>query len=367
MACRITGEQLLTLINDILDFSKIEAGKLELSLSDIALARFLRIITDTIDVRARQKGLEFVCDIGKLPRGIRADECRLRQVLLNLLTNAVKFTDRGQLSLRVRFSPPTQLRFEVHDTGSGVSAEHLETIFQPFEQVSEPQRRLGGAGLGLAISRQFVRLMGGEIHVTSAVGAGSTFWFELDVPVIETEVMATLEQRIVTGYEGPRKTVLVVDDVATNRTMAVDMVRQLGFDVVEAVNGAQALDKAQALRPDCILMDMVMPEMDGLEATRRLRQLPGPYRVPIIAMSASASGSDEQKCLAAGANAFLPKPIDVDKLLILITTLLKLSLTYKPQAAPAAEAGALGPLVAPPPQELEGLEWPWTDTLRQRA
>jgi CheY-like chemotaxis protein len=161
----------------------------------------------------------------------------------------------------------------------------------------------------------------------------------------------------VTGYEGPRKTVLVVDDVATNRTMAVDMVRQLGFDVVEAVNGAQALDKAQALRPDCILMDMVMPEMDGLEATRRLRQLPGPYRVPIIAMSASASGSDEQKCLAAGANAFLPKPIDVDKLLILITTLLKLSLTYKPQAAPAAEAGALGPLVAPPPQELEGLHY----------
>jgi signal transduction histidine kinase len=119
-----SGEQLLTLINDILDFSKIEAGKLSLSLSDIALAKFLRIITDTIDVRARQKGLEFVCDIGKLPRGIRADECRLRQVLLNLLTNAVKFTDRGQVSLRVRFSPPTQLRFEVHDTGSGVSAEN---------------------------------------------------------------------------------------------------------------------------------------------------------------------------------------------------------------------------------------------------
>jgi PAS domain S-box-containing protein len=350
-----SGEQLLTLINDILDFAKIEAGKLELSRTDVALAEFLRIIAEIINVRARQKGLDFICDIAPdLPIGMRADAGRLRQVLLNLLANAVKFTDRGQVSLRVRFSPPSRLRFEVQDTGVGISGDQLEIIFQPFEQVSDPQRRLGGTGLGLAISRHFVRLMGGEIHVASEVGVGSTFWFELDVPVIETVVAAPPEPTV-TGYQGPRKKVLVVDDVAANRAMAIDMLSQLGFDVIEAANGREGLAKAQATRPDWILMDIVMPQMDGLEATRRLRQLPELADVPIIAMSASASGSDEQKSREAGANAFVPKPIDLDQLLAQIAAILKLNWTYEPQAAPFAEEEAAGPLVAPPAPELERL------------
>jgi PAS domain S-box-containing protein len=350
-----SGEQLLTLINDILDFAKIEAGKLELSLTDIALAKFLRIIAEIITIRARQKGLDFICDFApKLPRGIHADESRLRQVLLNLLANAVKFTDRGQVSLRVRFSPPTRLRFEVQDTGIGIDVDKLGTIFQPFEQVSDPQRQLGGAGLGLAISRRFVRLMGGEIHVTSEVGVGSTFWFELDVPVIET-VVAAPPERIVTGYEGPRKKVLVADDVIANRAMTIDMLSRLGFDVIEAANGREALEKAQATRPDWILMDIVMPQMDGLEAARRLRQLPGFEDVPIVAMSASASGSDERKSRLAGMNAFVPKPIDLDQLLIELAAILKLDWTYEPQAAPSAEEEAVGPLVAPPAPELQRL------------
>ena len=350
-----SGEHLLTLINDILDLAKIEAGKLELSRTDIALAKFLRMIAELINVRARQKGLDFICDIAPdLPPGIRADERRLRQVLLNLLANAVKFTDRGSVSLRVRFSPPTRLRFEVQDTGIGISTDKLETIFQTFEQVSDPQHRLGGAGLGLSISRQFVRLMGSDIQVTSEVGVGSTFWFELDVPVNET-VVAAPPERLVTGYEGPRKTVLVVDDVVANRTMAFDMLTQLGFDVTGAANGREALDKAQAARPDWILMDIVMPEMDGLEATRRLRQLPGLEDVIIIAMSASASGSDEQQCLAAGMNAFVPKPIDLDQLLTQIAALLKLNWTYKPEAVSSAKDEMVGSLLAPPQRELERL------------
>ncbi|MEA3099117.1 response regulator, partial [Caballeronia mineralivorans] len=232
----------------------------------------------------------------------------------------------------------------------------LETIFQPFEQVNDPQRRLGGAGLGLAISRQFVRLMSSDIHVTSQIGVGSTFWFELEVPVIETG-MTALPERFVTGYAGPRKKVLVVDDVAENRAMAVDMVSQLGFAVVEAVNGFDALVKARARRPDWILMDLVMPGLDGLEATRRLRQLPGLGEVPIIVMSASVSGSDEQKSLAAGANAFLPKPIDLDQLLTQIAALLKLSWTddYEPQAALSEEDKEVRPLVVPPQQDMERL------------
>jgi CheY-like chemotaxis protein len=275
-------------------------------------------------------------------------------VLVNLVGNAVKFTAAGSVTVTLAPGACGLIGFEVHDTGIGIGADKMETIFQPFEQVSDPQRRLGGAGLGLAISRKFVQLMGGEIQVTSEVGVGSTFWFELDVPVIETEIVAP-PQRSVTGYEGPRKTVLVADDVAANRAMAIDLLSQLGFDVIEAVNGREALAKAQATRLDWILMDVVMPEVDGLETTRRLRQLPGYADVPIIAMSASASGSDEQKCLAAGVNAFVPKPIDLDQLLIQIAALLKLTWTYEPQAPPFAEHEALGPRVAPPPQELEHL------------
>jgi PAS domain S-box-containing protein len=351
-----SGEQLLTLINDILDFAKIEAGKLELTRTDIVLTEFLRMIAEIINVKAVQKGLSFIRDIAPdLPKGIRADEGRLRQILLNLLTNAVKFTDQGRVILRVRFSPPARLRFEVQDTGIGVGTEHLETIFQPFEQVSDPQRRLGGTGLGLAISQQFVRLMGSAIYVTSELGAGSTFWFELEVPVMETVAVAP-PARLVTGYEGPRKKVLVVDDVAANRAMAVDMLKQLDFNVSEAVNGRDGLERAQVIRPDWILLDIVMPEMNGLEVARRLRQLPGLEDVPIIAMSASASRGDEQQSLAAGADAFVPKPIDLHKLLTQIALLLKLKWTYAlPTAQSDAQGDALAPLYAPPPQEMETL------------
>jgi PAS domain S-box-containing protein len=348
-----SGEQLLTLINDVLDFAKIEAGKQELSLTDIPLARFLRIIAEIIGVKAEQTGLAFVCDSAPdLPGGIRADEKRLRQALLNLLANAVKFTDRGQVSLRVRFSPPSRLRFEVQDTGIGIREDQLESIFQPFEQGGEAQRRLGGSGLGLAISQRFVHLMGGEIKVESQIGQGSTFWFELDLPVVELEMAAPPAAGIVTGYQGPRKTVLVVDDVAENRAVVVDMLGQIGFQMAEAASGGEGLEQAQALRPDLILMDIVMPGMGGLEAARRLRQLPAQKEVPIIAVSASTSGGDQESSLAAGMNAFQPKPIDFGLLLAQIASLLQLSWTYA-APPPASEPAASGPLLAPPAQEME--------------
>ncbi|MDP3841667.1 MAG: ATP-binding protein [Oxalobacteraceae bacterium] len=349
-----SGEQLLTLINDVLDFAKIEAGKQELSLTDIPLAKFLRVITEIIGVKAEQKGLVFSCDTAPdLPGGIRADEKRLRQALLNLLANAVKFTDRGQVSLRVRFSPLSRLRFEVQDTGIGISANQLESIFQPFEQGGEAQRRLGGSGLGLAISQRFVRLMGGEIQVESRLGQGSTFWFELELPVVEAELATAPVAGVVSGYQGPRKKVLVVDDVAENRAVMIDMLGQIGFQMAAAKNGREGLEQAQALRPDLILMDVIMPEMGGLEAARRLRQLPAQKQVPIIAVSASASGGDKESSLAAGMNAFLPKPIDFDLLLTQIASLLQLDWTYAaPPAGAAPEQQAPGPLLAPPAQEM---------------
>jgi signal transduction histidine kinase/DNA-binding NarL/FixJ family response regulator len=355
-----SGEHLLTLINDILDFAKIEAGKLELSLADFRLTRFLRTVVDIVDVKAKQKHLDFICDLAPdLPAWIRSDEARLRQVLLNLLSNAVKFTDRGQVKLLVRFSPPSRLRFEVQDTGIGLSEDQLGLIFQPFEQVSEAQRRIGGSGLGLAISRQFVRLMNSDIQVQSQVGAGSRFWFELDVQVVvDTGIAAVPSERAVTGYEGARKKVLVVDDVTDNRAVLIDMLDQLGFELIEAVDGRDGLEKAQALRPDLILMDKVMPKMDGLEATRRLRQLPAQKDVPIIVISASTTPADEEKSLAAGANAALPKPIDFGCLLAQIAALLKLNWTYAlPEARSSSESSseyeATGPLVAPPPHEMK--------------
>jgi PAS domain S-box-containing protein len=350
-----SGEQLLTLINDVLDFAKIEAGRLELSLTDIPLAKFLRIITEIISVKAEQKGLIFICDTAPdLPGGIRADEKRLRQALLNLLANAVKFTDRGQVSLRVRFLPPTRLRFEVQDTGIGISEDQLESIFHPFEQGGDAQRRLGGSGLGLAISQRFVRLMGGDIQVESRIGQGSTFWFELELPVVQAEMAAPPAAGVVIGYQGPRKKVLIVDDVVENRAVVVNMLGQIGFEMTEAASGREGLEKAQDLQPDLILMDIVMPEMGGLEATRRLRQLPAQKDVPIIAVSASTSGGDQESSVAAGMSAFQPKPIDFGLLLAQIASLLKLSWTYKlPPAIPSQEHEVPGPLLAPPAQEME--------------
>ncbi|MCX4151394.1 MULTISPECIES: ATP-binding protein [Paraburkholderia] len=360
-----SSEHLLAIINDILDMAKIEAGRAELNLSDISLERFIYFIAETIRVKAIEKGLAFACEMAPdLPAGVRVDEKRLRQVLLNLLSNAIKFTEEGSVRLRVGYLPPARLRFEVQDTGIGIDEARLEAIFQPFEQVSDARHRVGGTGLGLAISRQLVRLMGGEFHVESRRGAGSAFSFELNVPVVAPQAVVVPSEWTVSGYKGPRKTILVVDDVAANRAVAVDMLGQLGFDVVEAVNGFEALEKAKALRPALILMDVLMPGMDGLEATRRLREMPEFGDLPIVAVSAGASGSDAAKSLAAGANAFLSKPVDLSRLLSQVAALLNIEWNDEVPQTQTAGAGrtavrdadpSVGSLIVPPPGEIEAL------------
>ncbi|TFE36781.1 response regulator [Paraburkholderia dipogonis] len=360
-----SGEHLLAIINDILDMAKIEAGKMELNLSDILLERFIYFIAETIRVKATEKGLAFTCEMAPdLPAGVRLDEKRLRQVLLNLLSNAIKFTEEGSVRLRVGCLPPMRLRFEVQDTGIGIDEARLETIFRPFEQVSDAQHRVGGTGLGLAICRQLVRLMGGEIHVESRRGAGSVFSFELLAPVVAPQAVVVPPEWTASGYKGPRKTILVVDDIAANRAVAVDMLGQLGFDMVQAGNGQEALEKAKALRPALILMDIVMPGIDGLEATRRLREIPEFRDLPIVALSAGASGSDAARSLAAGANAFLSKPVEFSALLSKIATLLSIEWTSEvPQAqATVADSTAIhaadlstATLIGPPPGEIETL------------
>jgi signal transduction histidine kinase len=327
-AIRQSGEHLLTLINDILDVAKIEAGKLELVPNEFHLARFLHTVCDIIRVKAQQKpGLRFDCDFAPdLPEAVRADERRLRQVLLNLLDNAVKFTERGQVAFRVRFSPPTRLRIEVEDTGVAMSPAQLARLFRPFEQVGDAQQRSAGTGLGLAISRQFVQLMGSDIQIDSRPGMGNRFWFEIDVPAVGSQAPELpVDEGRIAGYRGPTRRVLVVDDVPENRALLVQALGSLGFEVSEACNGVEGLAQAQALEPDLLLLDLVMPGMGGLEVIRRLRRLPRFATTPIVAVSASATPDAEADTLAAGADAFLPKPVDLQNLMHVTAQLLQLA------------------------------------------
>ena len=341
-----SGEHLLTLINDILDFSKIDSGKMELYPGDIQLDRFIQTIAGIIRVKADQKRLEFTCSFAPdLPAWISADEKRLRQILLNLLSNAVKFTDRGRVGLRVDSVRPGCLRFEVSDTGIGIAADQQETIFRAFEQISEKHNPFGGTGLGLPISRRIARLMNSDIHVESKPGTGSVFGFELEVAVKNADTLAALPERVVTGYKGSRKTILVVDDVQANRDIVIEMLSRLGFSVIHAQDGSEGLEKAQSHHPDLILMDTIMPQLDGLEAIRRLRRLDGCESIPVITISASASAEDEANSHAAGANAFIPKPLEMMRLLAQIGRLLKLEWEYGVDEADES-------LVAPPAEEM---------------
>jgi len=326
---RKSGEHLLALINDVLDLSRIEAGKLELRPSIVDLPQFLQTVVDIIAVRARHKGIDATFETtGGLPRRVRADEHRLRQVLLNLLGNAVKFTTAGRVSLRVHAAPQgtdlVRLRIEVVDTGPGIAPEHLEAIFQPFEQVGDVAQRVGGTGLGLAISRELVRAMGGEIRVDSQFGTGSVFSFDVTLPVEGGSIAVADVPGVVSGYAGRRRKILVVDDIAENRAVLVDTLTHLGFQVSEAANGVEGLERATADRPDLILMDNVMPVLDGLEATRRLRLTPGLEAVPVISLSASAGAAEQAHSLEMGANVFMAKPVVFERLIETIGELLGL-------------------------------------------
>ena len=328
-----SGKHLLMLIDEVLDLAKIEAGKFELCPSGIHLPGFLQAISDIIRVKAEEKGLLFTFEGDKaLPSLVRADETRLRQVLLNLLGNAVKFTHAGQVCLRVRglqtAGSHAWLQFEVEDTGPGIPADQCEAIFRPFEQGGDLKGRAGGTGLGLAISRQLVSLMGGNIHVRSTPGRGSAFSFEITLPVEHTLTRAPMP-RMICGYEGPRKKVLIVDDIETNRAMLTDLLDSLGFETFEASDGKQGVELSQSILPDLILMDIVMPVVDGIEATRRIRRLSALACTPIIAVSASVSQDHQRAALTAGANAFVNKPIEQDLLLEHVRVLLGLTWIYE--------------------------------------
>ena len=357
-----SGEHLLTLINDILDLSKIEARKLELQLTAFHLPSFLQNIADIIRVRSEEAGLSFMYEpIVQLPIGVLGDEKRLRQVLLNLLSNAVKFTEKGGVVLRVgpeaHAGQNNRLRFQIEDTGIGIPQDKVEEIFLPFQQVGERSQQIEGTGLGLAITKKLVTLMGGALQVDSTPGKGSTFWFVIDLP--ETEVSSPQKEyseRKIIGFSGSSKHILVVDDKWENRSILVDILTPLGFQVTEAGDGLEAVSKAVDCRPDVIFMDLVMPVMDGFEATQKIRQASELKDVVIVASSASVFEQNRQKSLNAGCNDFLPKPIRAESLFELLRRHLDIEWEYEASHMPEQQTlEVTTKLVAPPIEELQHL------------
>ena len=314
-----SGQHLLELINDILDLARIEAGRTELNPGPVNLTTFLKAAVNLMQVKAHEKRLLFAFEpAADLPETVLVDERRLRQVLLNLLGNAIKFTDRGTVTLRADAEPEgpanVLLRLEVEDTGVGMRPEDLGRIFEPFEQVGDAQRRSGGTGLGLTITRALVNDMGGKVQVSSEPGRGTCFRVELPLVVTQPAQAAPRQPSGTVRYQGPTRRVLVVDDVAENRALLCDFLTGTGFQVAQASNGSEMLEMARGFRPDLILMDSVMPVLDGVEAARQLRRDADLSGVPVIAISAAATTDHRAACLLAGVNVFLTKPVSLETL-----------------------------------------------------
>ncbi|MCP4403936.1 MAG: response regulator, partial [bacterium] len=334
-----SGNHLLTLIDDILDLSKVEAGKLELFPSKFHFSTFLDGIVGLIRMKAEQKNIAFEYEASSsLPVGVQADKKRVRQVLINLLDNGVKFTKQGKVTLRVsskefetRHSQAiTQIRFEVIDTGVGMTREQVAKIFLPFEQVGDTRSRAEGTGLGLAVTRRLVELMDSSIQVESTPGKGSRFCFELALPSVILE--ETKEQRIdrkIIGYAGRTIKILVAEDEESNRSMLFHLLTSLGFDVTVAENGREEVEKARTIHPDAILTDLVMPEMNGVLAVQHIRRLPELREVIIIATSANVFEKDKQEMILAGCDAFVTKPIHAGQLFDVLATQLELEWIYE--------------------------------------
>ena len=351
-----SGEHLLTLINDILDISKIEAGKLDLHLVEFALADFIKSIVDICHIRAREKNIMFIYKpLSNLDIAVRGTQQHLRQVLINLLGNAIKFTDTGSVIFSVEENQG-KIRFEIKDTGIGVKADALETIFSPFQQVGSIKHKQGGTGLGLAISKHLLEAMKSKLEVKSTFGKGSTFWFVLDLPPAPdwTNPIKQDKQPII-GYQGVRQRLLIVDDNESNRSVLINMLAPLEFELQQATNGQEALSKAAQFQPDLILMDIIMPIMDGLEATRQLRQSPQLKEIPVVIISARAFREDHKQSLAAGCNDFITKPVQQDILLQSIQTQLKLSWLYKSSELQVEQEMNSASLIKLPPEESKNL------------
>lgn len=356
------SSHLLTLINDILDLSKIEARKFNLHPSEINFSTFLLGIVEMCCIKAESKGIDFNYQFdSQLPASVVVDEQRLRQILINLLSNAIKFTDKGSVTLSVQLlesktakeqsssiearslalppqikygstsTPIHKIHFQVEDTGMGVAPEHLDRIFLPFEQAGNPTKQTEGTGLGLAISSRIVALMGSHLEVQSQPGKGSLFWFDVDLLEAEgwSKTPHDRDRDKITGYQGARQRILVVDNRWETRSILVNLLEPLGFDVIEAMTEREGLQKAYDSMPNLIILDMLRPLTDDFEFLQQIRQSPQLKDIAVIVSSASVFETDQTQILAAGASAFSPKPIQARELLGLLKECLNLEWVYE--------------------------------------
>lgn len=338
-----SGEHLLNLINDVLEVSKIEAGRTSLHEQPFDLYRLLRTLEEMLRTRAEHKGLNFIMELAAdLPQFVQTDESKLRQVLINLLGNAIKFTERGSITLRVTFKhldTNTLLYFEIEDTGSGIAASEMKDLFRPFTQTSSGLKAIEGTGLGLTISRQYVELMGGSIGVSSDVNKGSIFRFDIRITLADpSEISETAEKRRVIGLQPDQPTyrMLIVEDKWTNRVLLRNLLQPLGFEIREASHGQEGIEVWEHWKPDLIWMDMRMPVMDGYTATQRIKHSPDGYQTIIIALTASAFEHERAAILAAGCDDFVRKPFRESAIFEKIAQHLGVHFVYEDQQTAAS-------------------------------
>lgn len=340
-----SGNYLLTLINDILELAKMETDGIKLNSSDFLCNPFLEDIVKLFQIHAEQKGISFIYQkLSPVPTVIHADKKRLRQILINLLGNAVKFTERGGVIFKVGLQDQFQnldtypstvsqrILFEVEDTGIGIATEELEKIFLPFQQrdMGNQLYKVEGSGVGLSITKKLVEMMGGELQVESTLGQGSTFWTVLTLPTVpQMETKITEEKEIIVGYQAPQRKILVIDDEPEYLMVFTDLLKPLGFEVIKANDGQEGLNKVYTYQPDLIITDLVMPIMDGFELIRQLRKIPKLAWIPIITVSASVLEVSQQTGSELSYFDFLSKPIRAEALLNILQKHLGLTWIYE--------------------------------------
>jgi PAS domain S-box-containing protein len=391
------GSHLLELINDILEMSKIEAGKLLFNESSFDLIVMLHTLKDLLQLKAQSKGLQLIFDPDKnLPQFVRSDEGKLRQVLINILGNAIKFTEEGGVTLRVRMgkgasdrernnqssipnpkskiqNPKFPIIFEISDTGPGIAIEEMSKLFESFAQTETGWKSKQGTGLGLPISRKFVQMMGGDIAVSSAVGRGTTFTFDIQVKLADaTEIQVLLPQRKILHLapNQPQYRILAVDDRAESRLLLAHILSSIGYQVREAENGKEAVEVWESWQPHLILMDMRMPVMDGYEATKQIKSHLQGEQLVIIALTASAFEEERSEILSAGCDDFMRKPFQKDQLLEKIGQYLGVLYIYEEESSPL-KAGNPNTETILPPADLSGhiaqMSPEWVEEVNQAA